>query len=256
MKTFFIEKKELPSLILGSSPFCGSLQFKEKAPIYYKKFFEQPENITDLLVYFCEKGYRCAHLISFPPMIWAATEAYKRLGYTFPIIFTIMSGNMDMQWKLMKQVDTVAVFMHGDETDKLNKETLKRFAQTCRRNGVIPAASTHNGGITIPWIDEQGIDISAYMCPFNKTGAHVHPSLEETLKAIRETRKTVIGMKVLSCGELSPQEAFPFSMPMVDALTVGMVLKKEIDENCSIFEKYQHLLGQKRIKKRGVDFYQ
>lgn len=206
--------------------------------------------MTELIVYFCKKGYRIAHLISFPQMIWAATESYKRLGYSFPLIFTIMPGDMNMQWTLMKKVDTVAVFLHGDETDKLNKDTLKRFSEKCRKNNVIPAVSTHNGGITIPWIDEQNLDISAYFVAFNKTGAHVYPSLEETLKAIKETDKTVIGMKVLSCGELTPREAFPFSLPMVDALAVGMVTKREIDEDCSIFEEYQHLLGQKRMNKQ------
>ncbi|MCD4783393.1 MAG: hypothetical protein K8T10_06140 [Candidatus Eremiobacteraeota bacterium] len=249
MRTFFIEGKELSSLIIGSSPFCGSLQFKEKAPVYFKKFFEQPKNITELLVHFSKKGYNCAHLIPFPPMIWAAKESYKRLGYSFPLIFTIMPGDMDMQWNLMKKLDTVVVSLHGDETDKLNKDTIKRFSESCRKNNVIPALSTHNGGITIPWVDEQGFDISAYLVPFNKTGAHVYPSLEETLKAIKQTDKTVIGMKVLSCGDLSPREAFPFSLPMVDALTVGMVTKGEIDEDCRIFEEYHHLLGQNRKKK-------
>lgn len=249
MKTFKIENRELPGMLIGSSPFCGSRQFNEKAPVYFERFYNNPPNITELLVHIGEKGYMGAHLIPIAPIAGAGIEAYKILGKTFPVIQTLMAENEDEQWKWIRRMDTVAVFLHAFETDRLDMEFLKRFAHKCRHNNVIPAVSTHNGGVTIPRIDSENIDIAAYLVPFNKTGAHVHPSLPETLKAITETKKTIVGMKVLSCGELSPEEAFPFALPMVDGITVGMVEKEEIDENCRVFEKYEDLLGAKRKRK-------
>lgn len=246
MKTFKIENRELPGMLIGSSPFCGSRQFNEKAPVYFEKFYNNPPNITDLLIHIAKKGYMGAHLIPHAPIAEAGLEAYRILGRTFPVIHTLMAENEEEQWKWINRMDTAAVFLHAFETDKLDIEYLKRFSYKCRQNNVIPAVSTHNGGITIPRIDSEDLDIAAYLVPFNKTGAHVHPSLQETLKAITETKKTVVGMKILSCGELTPGEAFPFALPRVDGITVGMVLKEEIDENCTVFEKYEDQLGTKR----------
>ena len=250
MKTFKIENKELPTLLIGSSPFCGSRQFKEKAPVYFERFYNNPSNITDLLVHFVNRGYEGAHLIPAAPIAGAALEAYDILGKSFPVILTLMAENEENQWEWIDRLDTVAVFLHAFEADKLEFEYLKRFADTCREHGVIPCVSTHNGGITIPRIDAEEIDIAGYLVPFNKTGAHVYPSLEETLKAIMNSHKTIVGMKILSCGNMSPEEAFPFSLPMVEAVTVGMVEKWEIDENCRIFEKYHDLLGSKKMVKQ------
>jgi len=232
-------------MLIGSSPFCGSKQFKEKAPIYFEKFFNNPDNITDLLVHVCNMGYGGAHIIAAAPIAKAVLEAYKILGYKFPVIVTLLAGDEE-QWKWIRRMDTVAVFLHAFETDKLEKEDIKKFSYECRKRELIPAVSTHNGGITVPWIDNEGLDIQAYLVPFNKTGAHVHPSLPETLKAIRDTPKTVIGMKILSCGDLTPREAFQYSLPYIDAAAVGMVASEEIDENCHVFNKYHRLLGIKR----------
>lgn len=246
MKTFKIGNRELPGLLIGSSPFCGSRQFNEKAPVYFERFYNNPSNITDLLIHICRKGYMGAHLIPLAPIAGAALKAYEILGKTFPVIQTLMADNEEEQWRWIRRLDTAAVFLHAFETDKLDMDYLKRFSYKCRQNNVIPAVSTHNGGVVIPRIDIEKQDIAAYLVPFNKTGAHVHPSLPDTLKAITETNKTVVGMKILSCGSLPPEEAFPFALPVVDGITVGMVNKEEIDENCRIFDKYNNLTGSKR----------
>jgi hypothetical protein len=246
MKTFSIEGKEFPALILGSSPFCGAGQFGEKAQEYHRKFFMQPSNITDLLVEFCKKGYSGAHLLAYPPLVSAALSAYEKLGYRFPVIITIMPGEPRPQWESIKLLNTVGVFLHARMSDNLNFERLKRFTGICRERGVIPGFATHNSGVTIPAIDNAGIDAPVYLCPFNKTGGHVHPSLQESTNAILKTQAKVIGMKVLSCGQIPPEEALEYAMPYVDAVAVGMVTKEEIEENCRHFEKYSSSLATKR----------
>lgn len=248
MKTFAIEDKKLPALILGSSPFCGAGQFGEKSVLYYRKFFQQPENITRLIVKMCNTGYPTAHLLAYTPIASAAEEAYKQLGYRFPVMVTFMPEDPQPQWEWIDKLDTAVAFMHAFETDQLNLKVLKDFARQCRKRGIVPGVSTHNGGRTIPVLDESGIDVSIYLCPFNKTGLHVHPSLDGTLEAITNTPKTVVGMKILSCGNLCPAEAFEYSLPYVDAITVGMVTEREIEENCKEFERFKDLLGIKRKK--------
>ncbi|MFP4497141.1 MAG: hypothetical protein ACLFQV_02925 [Vulcanimicrobiota bacterium] len=246
MKEFTIEGHKLPALILGSSPFCGAGQFGSRARDYQKQFYHQPQNITDLIIHFISRGYHGLHLLALAPIVKATLEAYRKLGEDFPVIVTLMPQNEEEQWKWIKKLNTKIVFLHGAETDKMDMSLIEEFARNCRKNCVVPGVATHNTGITIPAIDKNRLDIQAYLCPFNKTGLHVHPSLKEALKAISETEKAVIGMKILSCGELTPDEAFPFSLPYVDAITVGMVTNNEVDENCKFFEKFAHTLASKR----------
>ncbi len=149
-------------------------------------------------------------------------------------------------WELVKRVNTKIVFLHAYSTDQLDLKYIEKFSKRCRKEGLIPGVATHNGGHTIPVIDKSSVDVQVYLCPFNVTGLHVHPSLKETLNAIKNTPKKVVGMKVLSCGNVPPLQAFEFALPYVDAVAVGMTDKKEIDENCYTFEKVHHILGTKR----------
>ena len=227
----------LPGLMLGSSPFCGSRQFGAKAVEYYRKFFGNPLNMTDLLVWFYRSGYHGAHVLALEPMGKAILEAYRQLGQRFPVIVTLLEEDQESQWRWIRRFETAAVFLHANETDRLDFERLKKFCDRCKKEGVVPGFSTHQGGSSIPQLDRADLDHKVYLCPINPTGAHLHPSLEATAEALQNTSRIVIGMKVLSCGQVPPRTAFPFVSPLVDAIAVGMVTREEIDENVAVFEE-------------------
>ena len=66
----------------------------------------------------------------------------------------------------------------------------------------------------------------------------VHEEVMNTLQNIHSQSKGIIGMKVLAEGELrnDAKKAVEYvnSLPFVDSFIIGMLNKKEIDENCKI----------------------
>jgi len=65
-----------------------------------------------------------------------------------------------------------------------------------------------------------------------------HKEVTNTLQNIHSQSKGIVGMKVLAEGELrnDAEKAVKYvnSLPFVDAFIIGMLNKKEIDENCEI----------------------
>ena len=115
-----------------------------------------------------------------------------------------------------------------------------------RKSGFITCISTHNPGITIPAIDKMQIDVSCILTPLNKTGNHVHPTLDACIAAIQNTKKKVIGMKVLSCGELKPLEAFKFAFQYVKSVMVGFTEEWQIEEAYKALEKIYYEIYETR----------
>jgi len=216
--------------MIGTSPFMGAGQFREKADLYRRRFFDHPENITDLMVYFARKGYGGAHVCLLKPIVKATLDAYEKLGFRFPVTVTLMPDNWDIQWEWIGKLDTVIVFLHAHYADQAPRSLLREFSKKVRSLGIIPGVSTHQGGMTIPLLDKMGLNLGAYLVAFNKLGIHVHPSLEATLNAIRRTNKFLVGMKALAAGALKPSDALPFVMEKVHAVTLGLTEKEEVDE--------------------------
>ena len=65
-----------------------------------------------------------------------------------------------------------------------------------------------------------------------------HKEVTDTLQSIHSQSKGIVGMKVLAEGELrnDVEKAVKYvnSLPFVDSFIIGMLNKKEIDENCKI----------------------
>ncbi len=71
-----------------------------------------------------------------------------------------------------------------------------------------------------------------------KLSAHDRKKVEDTLTKIHEQSKGVVGMKILLEGHLSKdfKKALEYvmSLPFIDAFIVGMMDKREVEENCKI----------------------
>jgi len=233
---FKIENISFPRLLLGSSPWIGAGQFGEKALEYYQRFYLQPENITELIVHFVRNCAPSLHLCLMEPLVKAVLEAEKLLGQRLPLIATLFAENQHQQLEWIKQLQVKVLMLHAQTTDRLYRRELEQFCSFCRAFGIIPGFATHNPGITIPRIDEMELDFPVYLAPLNPSGAHVHPDLPSALKAIKETPKTVIGMKTLRAGEIPPRAAFAFALERVEGIAVGMTEKAEIEENRELFQ--------------------
>ncbi len=67
---------------------------------------------------------------------------------------------------------------------------------------------------------------------------HDRRDVENVLKKIHSRPKGVVGMKVIAEGKLrdDTERAIEYvkNLPFVDSLVIGMLSKKEIEENCRI----------------------
>ena len=54
----------------------------------------------------------------------------------------------------------------------------------------------------------------------------------------------VYGMKVVGCGELPPRDAIHYvlDIPAIDAITIGMMNRQEIDDNIGYVEEHSTVL--------------
>lgn len=240
-------ERTIPRLLIGTSPFMGAGQFREKADGYRKRFFEHPENMAELFAYFVQKGFPGAHLCLLEPIVRAALLAYEKVGSRFPVLVTLMPDNWEIQWKWIAKLDTVAVFLHAHYADQAPRTLIREFIQKTRSLGIIPGVSTHEGGFTIPMLEKMKLNLEAYLVAFNKKGIHVHPDLPSTLQAISSTDKFLVGMKALGAGAIKPAEALPFVLERVHAVAVGLTEKEEIDEACEVVKscKYFKQAGPK-----------
>lgn len=84
--------------------------------------------------------------------------------------------------------------------------------------------SVHHAGITIPLLEQEGIDVDAYLTPVNRLGHYMFPTRELALDAIRNSRKPIIAIKPMAGGRDLGTPAFDhvFTEVGVAATLYGM----------------------------------
>jgi hypothetical protein len=75
------------------------------------------------------------------------------------------------------------------------------------RNGYRVLLGVHHAGLTIPKLENSGIDFDGYVTPVNKLGVMMFPTREMALRAIRASKRPVIAIKPLAGGRIGPGEA-------------------------------------------------
>ena len=70
--------------------------------------------------------------------------------------------------------------------------------------------SVHHAGITIPLLEQEGIDVDAYLTPVNQPGMYMFPTRDLALDALRQSSKPVIAIKAMAGGRYLGHKAFEF----------------------------------------------
>ncbi|MBG82220.1 MAG: hypothetical protein CL791_02775 [Chloroflexi bacterium] len=96
-------------------------------------------------------------------------------------------------------------------------------------------SSVHHAGITIPLIEEHGIDFDGYIVPINHPGMYMFPTKERVISAVRGTNKPVIAIKPLAGGRYLGEKAFEYVLNEVCAESVmfGMGTIDQVTETAS-----------------------
>ncbi|MBU3967252.1 MAG: hypothetical protein KKG76_07770 [Euryarchaeota archaeon] len=222
---------DLPKLMLGTSPFIGAGQFGSKSLEYRRRFFDNPDYMTEFFVHSASLGVKAVQLVGYQPLVAALMKA-KEISGDFFVAVTIPRGDFAINLDLVSPLEPEFISVHAQFCDE-NDSRLNEWIDMIRDAGARPAASTHSPGTTIPLLDELGFE--AYLAPVNTVGYGMEPDVESTLKALERTRKKVIAIKPLAAGKISPEKSvFEYIYRYADSIAVGITTEEEMEETYSV----------------------
>jgi hypothetical protein len=227
--------RQIPKLMLGTSPFIGAGQFGTKASEYRTRFFQNERTMKHLFIASARHGVNAVQLIVYEPLVRALTAALEELGEDFFIAATIPSGrNFERDLALIRPLKPAIIALHALSCDALDSR-IEGWIEEIQALGASPAAATHYPGATIEELDNAGFDFEVYLAPLNPIGYAMEPDYESTLKALKTTVKQIIAIKPLAAGRLKPtQSLFTFVYQYADSVSVGITSEAEMEETYAV----------------------
>jgi hypothetical protein len=233
--TFEVEGKRIPRILLGTSPFLGAGQFGVRAYQYYKHFFENPRNITDLVIEAINVGVRGIQLVAYREVADAVGRAQAETGVELVIVGSLPFDRPEEGLDCLSSLPTKVVLLHGEETDQLNFKVLESWLERIRDLGFIPGVATHKPDCTLPELLESKLDFQVVLLPFNAAG-FLMGQKEKVFDIVSRSEKSFIAMKPLAAGRLRPREAleYVFSCEGIDSAAIGVANADEVRETFSV----------------------
>jgi hypothetical protein len=235
-----VEGRSFSRVILGHNPFLGYSYYSQARAQGYERRFADQERISEVIRAALDAGARGMMLSFDHPrqelIVNALSQACEATGVHIPT-FAILSPGFQQQAGLLKRANSRVGLLHGQVTDKLYRPETQDFAPEfadhmarMRDLGLVPGASTHNAGETVPAM--AGHDVAVVNTPVNMLGWHMRPSRESALAAIAATDRIVVGMKPLAMARIPPEEGMTYTLgrPEVDLVVVGIATPEEARE--------------------------
>lgn len=227
----YVNGIEVPSVMLGTSPFLGAGQFGSRARRYYQHFYLNPGNIAKLIVEAAEFDIIWVQAIACAPIAKAIEEAGRQTQRQIQIAATVGVEQFEPELELMKNLNAKIILTHARITDRLDsnfRDCINRISDIA-----IAGAVTHNPGIVIPKLSGYH-EVKIIMAPLNSAGWFMNPSAASTLEAINRTDKIVVGKKTLAAGVLQPREALEYVAQYVYGVAIGVASTGELKETFGI----------------------
>lgn len=193
--------KEIPKVLLGTSPFIGAGQFGLRALKYYEKFYLNPSNIKKIVKKSFEVGVRGIQLLPFKPVINVIDEILSE-GLNLKVVSTIMGENLEE----IEKLNPVAVLLHAELVDRCNKYVLRELFKKIKLRGYLSGFATHQPLKTLSWIRNTNLEYDIVMVPLNFAGEFIDGELEKLVEILRELGRFTIAKKVLAAGRLEPRK--------------------------------------------------
>jgi hypothetical protein len=228
--------RELPAVGLGTSPFIGAGQFGSRAFTYRRLFFDNPANMVDLMVYAAELGVPCVQLLAVDRLLDAFRESKGQSGVDLACTLTVGFGDRDWELKQASDINPHVVFLHAMITDRLDLKGIERWLKDIRNLGLVPGCVTHKPARVLPVLIESGLDIEAYMVPFNREGIFMDCTPDALIRILDSIEQPIIAKKTLAAGTVSPSAGLPFvaQYTQIDGLALGLTSREEMKESLSL----------------------
>lgn len=229
----------IPRILLGTSPFIGSIHFGHRARLYQLDLYNQPENILKIIKKAYDLGVHGIQLIPYPPLVDAVKWAIDE-GCQFNILGTVRPNNEKDDIKLLAELDATVMLLHADITDSKDWNTISYYLKMIKTKNSVPGLATHTPFRTTKKLLNSPIHdlFDIYMIPLNKIGYLMDTDIfmdkkrAELRDLIKSLDKTVIANKTLAAGILTPNDAFNYlkTVDFVDLMTVGIASEAEAVE--------------------------
>ena len=236
VKTIPIHGRELPAVSLGTSPFIGAGQFGSRASTYRRLFYDRPANMVSLMKYAAELGVPCVQLLAIDRVLNAFRDARAESEVDLACTLTIGIGEKEWELEQAFDINTQIVFLHAMITDGLDLRGIERWLKDITDLGLIPGCVTHKPGRVLPALKKSGLNIQAYMVPFNHEGIFMDCKPDALIKILDSIEQPVIAKKTLAAGMFSPGVGLPFiaQHTQLDGLALGLASRDEMEESFSI----------------------
>jgi hypothetical protein len=241
-----IRDKEIPRVLLGTSPFIGAAQFGHRARLYQLDFYKHPENIFKIIRSSYEHGIKGIQIIPYEPVIEAVKLAISD-GCELNIVGTVRPGHENEDITLLSKLKSSAMLLHAEITDKMDWNFLIDTLNAINEKKTLSGLATHQpfktmkNLLTSPILDLFEI----FMLPVNKLGYLMDsmdygPSERVQLEnLVKKLNKKVIAKKILAAGILKPEEAFNYlkTLDYVDMITLGIASETEVRQTFELLSK-------------------
>ncbi len=231
MTAFFqVAKQQIPRVLLGTSPFLGAGQFGSKAPEYFERFHEHPENIVNLILKAWKIGVRGIQAVAFPRIIEAIETAGKQEGIEPVVVGTLVPNEVESGIELLSRVNAKVGLLHGMETDHFDVDMLSRHLDLIRKAGMIPGLASHRVFPTLGKLIESKLDYQVLMRPLNPRGIMIG-DVDSLLEELKKVKCPVIAKKVLGMGKIHFSESLPWlAEQKVAGVALGVASEAEAEE--------------------------
>ena len=231
MTAFFqVSKLQIPRVLLGTSPFLGAGQFGSRAPEYFERFHEHPENMVNLIMHAWKIGMRGIQAVAFPRIIEAIETARNREGIDPIVVGTVVPNEVENGIELLKRIDARVGLLHGMETDHFDVNMLSNHLYLIRKAGMIPGLATHRVLPTLERLIESKLDYQVLMLPLNPRGIMIG-DVDALLEEIPKVKCPIIAKKVLGAGKIPPPESLPWVASQgVAGVALGVASEAEAEE--------------------------
>ncbi|MCS7116648.1 MAG: hypothetical protein RMJ31_04690 [Nitrososphaerota archaeon] len=132
----------------------------------------------------------------------------------------------------------------GSETDFLSMvgridligELIEHVERICNVKTLL---GIHHAGVSIPILDDSGLDFVGYLTPINPLGVMMFPTPDLAIKAIKNAKKPIIAIKPFAGGRVKPKDAFQyiFNDIGVNVCMIGVASIEELDEDIRIIQQ-------------------
>jgi hypothetical protein len=238
--TVMIEDRAFSRVMLGHNPFLGYSYYSEALSAYYTEKFSDQGRIEEVIRAGIGAGIRGMMLSLDGPrpelIVAALTRACETTGVEIPTV-VILGADFSELEDALRRVNAQAGVLHGQITDALYRKSTRNFAPEfaehmarMRAMGLVPGASTHNAGETVPAMG--AYDVVVVNTPVNKVGWRMCPCPEDALSALSNADMKVVAMKPLAMGRVPPAEGMEYALarPEVDIVLAGAASPEEAQE--------------------------